>query len=518
MTEVIQFFKSVEVFIEPFLKNLDPSLFQNVIIGILIIFIPIAIVFLQEKDTDFIRRMAIKEEVINFNEIFMFSIISIFIFAIYNNFGFILRITLLIIVFILVYFLIKDFSKLLNFSSEKIFEYEKKYLEKLSIKKSKNDLVDAYQSLWQRQIILSNEEVFTGIFISHIDKAIKIKKYELASQLAKIYVKNISERDTYLLVGEILPNVLGWSEEIWKDQYNPNGLYFSGEFFQEIIKISLKDWIDSIQLFSVFKIHIAEIEKKLDEVNNKEKNYELYINGLFESFCKTFFSEIKSIPSNYDIWESSFPKEWKISSKNKEKIIPPVILREFLRWSQNRIFKNNEKTNNDECLTEVIRGIFPNIHASLFTSFLVLLFSAEVGDVLDKEPNFYLTGTIVSNIGFAGEAEEVKSERINNDTKKQEISQKEETIQIILKYFFPWPATYSIDKNDLTGEEFKSFTKEKKQLILKRVRKEKIEELKKEIESIKIDENCKDSKRKKAHRTELLELVVLLLTKVKESR
>ncbi len=274
-----------------------------------------------------------------------------------------------------------------------------------------------------------------------------------------------------------------------------------------------------MHFFLVFKKYIEKSEVKMNKIENKEEKekYVQYITRLFESFCPIFFSEIKSIPSNYDIWESSFPKEWKISSKNKEKIIPPVILREFLRWSQNRIFKNDEKTNNDECLTEVIRGIFPNIHASLFTSFLVLFHSVKTEDVLDKEPNFYLTGTIVSNIGFAGEVEEVKSEGINNDTQKQEISQKEETIQIILKYFSPWPATYSIHKNDLTVEEFrnfKSFTKEEKQLILKRVRKEKIEKLKKEIGSIKIDENCNDSERKKARKTELLKLVELLLLEI----
>lgn len=241
-----------------------------------------------------------------------------------------------------------------------------------------------------------------------------------------------------------------------------------------------------MHFFLVFKKYIEKSEVKMNKIENKEEKekYVQYITRLFESFCPIFFSEIKSIPSNYDIWESSFPKEWKISSKNKEKIIPPVILREFLRWSQNRIFKNDEKTNNDECLTEVIRGIFPNIHASLFTSFLVLFHSVKTEDVLDKEPNFYLTGTIVSNIGFAGEVEEVKSEGINNDTQKQEISQKEETIQIILN-FFP----HFVNK---------------------------LEKLKKEIESIKIDENCNDSKRKKVRKTELLKLVELLLSEMKK--
>ncbi len=514
MYGTIHLFKSIAVFVEPFLKNLDPALFQNVIIGILVIFIPIVIVFLQEKNTDSLRRTAIKKEVLKINYIFIFSISSIFLFAIYNNFGLILRTGLLIIAFILVYFLIKGFFKLLNFSPENIFEYERNYLKKLSIEKTKNYLIDAYQSLWQRQIIFSNEEVFTGIFILHIDDAINIKKYELASQLAKIYVKNINERDTFLLVGKILPKVLGWSEEIWKDQYNPEWLCFGSEFFQEIIKTSLKDPVVLGKFFSVFKKYMEEIEVKMNEIENKEEKekYGRYITGLFESFFPIFFSEIKNAPSSYSIWENYFPKEWKISMENVGSRVPKIILQEFLVWSQGRMSGKDY----DETLGTVIRGIFPNIHAVLFTAFLRLNLQ-DIKTIIEEPSNFYISGVVVTRIASIG-SKESASKEIRRAISKTINLQQKETIQIILDYFFPWPATYSMPKDDLIGEEFENFrnsTEVEKESIVKSVRKEKIEKLKKEIERIKIDEDSKDFEQKQNRKTTLLELVNLLLSETK---
>ncbi len=523
-------FSSLWSWLYLFLKNLDPSLFQNVIIGILVIFIPFAIVFLTDilnsrkgKKSEF-ERMVLNDEVLRTKKVFWFAIGSIAFFTFFSgtNVSIIGKIISIFAVVISIYFFWLPFKNILRFSDGYKPEFEMLFLKKLNFSKilryrnkiKAEKMILAWNSFWSEKSEF-DEIKFTEIFISHIDDAIKFEKYELVSQLAKIYVTNISKRDTSLLVGEILPKVLEWSEKNWEKQNNLNWYYFSGEFFQEIIKISLKNRIDSMYFFLVFKKYIEKSEVKMNEIENKEEKekYGRYITGLFESFCPIFFSEIKSMPSNYNVWENSFPKEWKISIENKEKRIPRVILHEFLQWSQGRMLKKDY----DEVLGVVVKGVFPNIHSSLFTAFLALLFFEEVGDVLDKEPNFYLTGTIVSNIGFAGEVEEVKSEGINNDTQKQEISQKEETIQIILKYFSPWPATYSIHKNDLTVEEFrnfKSFTKEEKQLILKRVRKEKIEKLKKEIGSIKIDENCNDSERKKARKTELLKLVELLLLEI----
>lgn len=40
--------QSFEDFLNPFLQRLDPALFQNIILGVLAIFIPFAIVFLTD--------------------------------------------------------------------------------------------------------------------------------------------------------------------------------------------------------------------------------------------------------------------------------------------------------------------------------------------------------------------------------------------------------------------------------------------------------------------------------------
>ncbi len=229
MTEVIQFFKSVEVFIEPFLKNLDPSLFQNIILGMLALLIPVGVgilsFFFQEKSKGNIdanlELFILLKKVLKADSIVIYSFLSLLFLALYNVSNFFRVIGILFFVVYILWLFSIPFKNIWKWFLEDTKDFSISFLEGLNVKNNQNTIVSSWQALWLGGRHKENEEVFTKIFISHIDKAIKIKKYELASQLAKIYVKNISKRDTFLLVGEILPNVLGWSEEIWKDQYNP---------------------------------------------------------------------------------------------------------------------------------------------------------------------------------------------------------------------------------------------------------------------------------------------------------
>ncbi|MDA0691604.1 MAG: hypothetical protein O3C58_07020 [Nitrospinae bacterium] len=413
-------------------------------------------------------------------------------------------------------------------------------------------MMRAWHSFWSEKSEF-NEREFTKIAISHIDDAIKFRKFEFAIQLSQAYLENIEKRDSFSIGNEILPKVFEWNEMFWNEERlwltsygtekgiknffsqkhllsfikwtldifkkkNPNRIpfwnwhYFGREFFQAVIKSLLKDNHGPYQLFTCFKKHIEECEKllnKIEDENEKEKYFD-FIKGLFASFCPTLFNEIDNSPSKYDIWEHYFPKEWKISMKNIDDRNSRIILVEFLHWSRERIFKKDDNAVFDKDLTEVINGIFPNVQSSLFTVFLMAFPSTEIKYALEKEPNFYISNFSMFQSGSDDELAEMMREKEN--------SRKEETIQIIVNFFKFW-SILKIYTEDLTEEEsqnWKSFTEEESKSIVKKVRKEKLGKMRTEVESTEIKEICKDSEKKERYRKDFLELVGLLLLEIEK--
>lgn len=573
--------QNIENFFGQFLQNLDPSLFQNVIIGILMVLIFIgeqifSEVKTQEKRGEF-SKMVIFYEILNITSTAVLAILSIFVISFFkdsidnqqiHSVGLKSKLIISILTAVVAFILIKPIFKFQVFFRGKRHKFEIDFLKSLNFSKifkfrnqaKAEKMVRAWNSFWSEKSEF-NERDFTNIFISHIDNAINYEKFELAVQLAQTYAFNIEKRDRFATGYDILPKVFEWNEIFWNEQrlwlkgYDTekkienffsqkhfptfrawalklykktnskrerfwNWHYFGGEFFQAIIKALLKNGHGPYQLFSSFKKHVEESLEKLNKITDEEekKKYDHYITGLFASFCPTFFNEIDNAPSNYSIWEHDFPKEWKISTANTKSGIPGVILHEFLQWSRDRIFKKENKENFDKDLTEVINGIFPDVHSSLFTAFLMLFFSSEIKYALEKEPNFYILGVSVSWSGSIEESEEDRDKRLAEMMRAKEISQKNETIQIILRYFHFWQIL-TIYKDNLSGDESKdwsSYTEEKRQAIVKRVRKEKLKKIKAEIESNEIKEICKDSERKELYRKEFLELIELLLSEIKK--
>lgn len=584
MVEIIQnFLKSItyylrnfEDFLNPFLQRLDPSLFQNIILGVLAIFIPFAIVFLtdilnskQEKRSEF-ERMVLNDEVFGTKKVFWLSILGIVFFAFFSGTETptLAKVIAIIAAIILTLLLWKPFRRILRFSEGYKSEFELPFLKKLRFsrffryknKGMAEKIFRAWNSFWSEKSEF-NEKEFTAIFISHIDDAIKYQEFDLAVQLAQTYVSNIEKRDNFLVGYNILPKVFEWNETLWNEnqlylkRYNTekkiesffsqkhfptfrdwvlklykelyskrerfwNWHYFGGDFFKAIIKISLKNNHGSYELFSLFKKFIDEKEKNIDTIKDKKEKekYWHYMTELFASFCSTFFDEIDKTTLSYSIWEHNFPEEWKIAEATKGNKISHVILHEFLQWSRDRIFEKENKESYDKDLTNVINGIFPNIDSSLFTAFLMLFFSNEVKYALDKEPNFYILSTSVMWSGSAAETEEERDKRIAEMMKAKRNSQKIETIQVILKFFHSWQAM-TVYKNDLSKKEFENWSKyeeRQRRLIVKRIRTEKLEKIKSELKNDEIKELCKDSEKKELYRIVSLELIELLIKEIRQ--
>lgn len=587
MTETVQqlwvfvlcLLQNIENFFGPFFKNLDPSLFQNVIIGILMVLIFIgeqifSEVKTQEKRGEF-SKMVIFYEILNITSTAVLAVLSIFIISFFkdstdnqqiHSIGIKSKLIVAIFTAVVAFILIKPIFKFQVFFRGKRHKFEIDFLKSLNFSKifkfrnqaKAEKMVRAWNSFWSEKSEF-NERDFTNIFISHIDNAINHERFELAIQLSQTYITNIEKRDRFSIGYDILPKIFEWNEFFWNEQqlwlkgYDTekkiqsffsqkhfptfrnwalklykktnskrdrfwNWHYFGGEFFQAIIKTLLKDGHGPYQLFSSFKKHIEESEKKLSKsTDEKEKEkYWHYIAGLFDSFCPTFFNEIDSAPSNYSIWEHDFPPEWKIIIANKDNRISRVILDEFLQWSRDRIFKKENEENFDKDLTEVINGIFPNVQSSLFTAFLMLFISSEVKYALKKEPNFYISGVSVSLSGSIEESEEDRDKRFAKMMKAKDISQKEETIQIILNqnYFARWWDKLKITLDDSNKDEWNDADSEKQKLMLKNARKEKLEKTRTEIESNEIKEICKNSERKELYRKDFLELIELLILEI----
>ncbi len=566
---VIKFFQNFIKFAEPYLKNLDPSLFQNITLGVLAIFIPFAIVFLtdilnsknERKRSEF-EKMVLSDEVLGTKKVFWLAIGSIGFFAFFSGTDIptSAKMFSIIALFLLISLFWLPFQKILRFSEGYKPEFEITFLKKLCFskllkyrnKEKAEKMKRAWKSFWSENSD-ANERKFTEIFTSHIDDAIKFEKFELAIQLSKTYVDNIEKRDVFSTGDHVLPKVFEWNEIFWnchqsrlktsqlekriqnlfserffptfrkmalsifkknnsKTDYFWNWHYFRTGFFQAVIKSLLKDVHAPYQLFTYFEQHIKECEKKLKNIENENerKKYSQYIKGINSSFYPTFFNEIDKAPSNYDIWEHYFPKDWKISTANIDNWNSKFILDEFVKWSRKRIFKKDNDAQFDNDLSAVINGIFPNVHSSLFKAFLMLFHSTEIKNALEKEPNFF-----ISSISFFQSSSE---DELAEMRKEKEISQQEETIQIILNYFYSWK-TFKWYQEDLTEDQFenwKNFSEEERQSIIQRIRKENLEKMRNKIESTEIKEICEGFEQKDLHRRDFLELVELLILEIEK--
>ena len=507
------------------LKNFDPSLLQNVILVVVAIFIPFFIALLEgildleKKESSKFEKTVLIEEVMEPRKFFLLSIIGIFFFTLFegkdiNNTA---KILALLMAAGLTYLFWLSFKKILDFSEGNESGKSKffiSFFEKLKDKKDDKQ-IEYWDYFWSKKTKFKEKE-FTEIFISHIDYAIKHEKFYLAQQLAGTYVKYIEKRNWYLVGYNILPKVLEWSKSLslWLDSV-PRvypWFYFEKTFFQAIIKMSLKydnsNYVHGTRiLFREFEKHIKKIKKILDDTeNDKEKDkYWIYIVKLFESFYPTFFNEKINVQFNYYIWEYNFPWEWGIKTTNKDLRLPLLILKNFLSWLKDRIFLDNKEDRNKS--SNIITGLFPNVDSCLFKSFLRLLFSFKIKNgikyVLEKELNIDISAR-VDPPPFYPIGKDIDVREIITEEKKKEKSQKEETIQIILKYL--------LSVKDISKKLIDSNSK---QSIEKRELEERLEKMKKEIESDKIKEICKNSEEKKGRKEDFLELVNLLLEKIK---
>ncbi len=135
------FLQNFVTFVEPILRNLDPSLFQSITLGILAIFIPFAIVFFadilnsknQKKRSEF-EKMVLSDEVLGAKKVFWLAIGSIGFFAFFSepDISISKKIISVFAVIVFTSFFWSTFKRILRFSEGNKLEFEIPFLKKLS--------------------------------------------------------------------------------------------------------------------------------------------------------------------------------------------------------------------------------------------------------------------------------------------------------------------------------------------------------------------------------------------------
>lgn len=231
--------------------------------------------------------------------------------------------------------------------------------------------------------------------------------------------------------------------------------------------------------------------------------------GLFGSFCPVFFEIIDSVPGNHNIWHYYFPAEWKVIIANSKNRASRIILHEFLKLAQKRIFKESPE-NYDKILSEVASGIFPNAHHSLFPAFITLLFVSEIKYAVQKESKFSMINTSISWSG------EKSDEEVQKMFSQQDQSQKEETIDIIFEYFRDWSLLkcFKEDISEQESFEWSFYSEVQRKAIADRVRKKKFKQVLDELSSEEVMDLCKGSEKCDHQRKIFVELIQLLLERI----
>jgi hypothetical protein len=418
--------------LDPFLQNLDPSLFQGVILGILTVFIPFALAFLTDAlgKKQGIEKRVLNEEVFEIQKIFWLSVLSLSVFAflkIESSDGdsreFFIQGLSIVLLIPLVFEFWGVFKKVLKYAKGDKNDFLISYLKKLKIPKDKDAMKEDWEEIWGvgEQQNLEKEKEFpfrffeqeiTQIFIGHIDQAIEKNEFQLANELGQIYLNNVEKREAVFVIHDFTPKVLEWGfefhkkldgylEESKKDIKNEEYIFkwnlFQGAFLQKIIEIAILRWsIFASSFFRELEKYIEEYEKNYGEEMNTEEIkenesrndvpsqryqgfYVGYLRNILQNFCSSFFEHIADSPERFDIWEHYFPSEWKITKENlqnqKTKKIVMILFVELFDQTIKKVFEADDKY-----VITILEKLYPEINIKLWMMLVCFYYCRENAD------------------------------------------------------------------------------------------------------------------------------------------
>jgi len=175
-----------------------------------------------------------------------------------------------------------------------------------------------------------------------------------ASKLLDDFANFIENRSNLLVVGleEVFPKILEWHFRIWQNEITFLGKeekldewtsYFATKNILDSIIRRIEDRALKIRESFAFFRHLKDhLDKHKEDSVEANHGRWYYAEDLLQTFYQFFFETIADSPSQYDIWEHYFPKEWKVTKSNfKESMLSRISLYQFLEWAQGRNLSKN---------------------------------------------------------------------------------------------------------------------------------------------------------------------------------
>jgi len=423
--------------------HFDPSLFQNAILGILALLVPVGISIL---DSFFKKRarydidsnlelFILLKTVLQADKIAILSFLTLFVLSLYTISNDIIKLLALICFAIYSIWIfsypLKDIWKWF-FKDNK--EFAIKFLENLKFEKDENIIISSWKSLWIGDNIKNNysnysiENKYTEIFINNIDHYIKeSKKYSLVKGLLDTYFSKTDNRKTIPKI--LIDKLFEYSYNFWH-QYQESAenkenasksieLYeiyiISEEVLIKILQKSLQDPHPvsvTIDFFEVLDRHLQEHKDKVIQFKGKDKNYLEF----FKYFGQRVITEILNMPDEYsarDVLEYQWSKSdrnWQINLSNLQseednKITDywlNIILEYIYETWKEQVFYNSYKKLEFKDIRKVnilINAFVPNINPILFIRVLELIwFKRVVKDNVKEYLKKQVFWGIISNI------------------------------------------------------------------------------------------------------------------------
>jgi hypothetical protein len=420
--------------------HFDPSLFQNTILGILALLVPVGISildsFFKKRARDDIdsnlELFILLKTVLQADKIAIFSFLTLFILSLYTISNDIIKLLALICFTIYSIWIfsypLKDIWKWF-FKDNKDFAI--KFLENLKFEKDENIIISSWKSLWIGDNIKNNysiEKKYTEIFINNIDHYIKeSKKFSIVKDLLDTYFSKINNRKIIpkIIIVKLFEYIYNFWHQYQESAENKENASKSIELYEiyiiseeVLIKILQKSLQDphpvsvTIDFFEVLDRHLQEHKDKVIQFKGKDKNYLEF----FKYFGQRVITEILNMPDEYsarDVLEYQWSKSdrnWQINLSNLQseednKITDywlNIILEYIYETWKEQVFYNSYKKLEFKDIRKVnilINAFVPNINPILFIRVLELIwFKRVVKDNVKEYLKKQVFWGIISNI------------------------------------------------------------------------------------------------------------------------